>query len=77
MYVCWICRRSCWECIQIPEYTHKKNYHEQRCKMVEHNLKHYRMKNIYARKQVELFLDEEERSIEDEKSYDEDSVVEE
>ena len=24
--------------------------------------KHYRMKSIYARKQVELFLDEEERS---------------
>ena len=39
--------------------------------------KHYRMKSIYARKQVELFLDEEERSIEDEKSYEEDSVVEE
>ena len=39
--------------------------------------KHYRMKNLYARKQVELFLDEEERSIEDEKSCDEDSVVEE
>ena len=33
-----ICRRSCWRCIQITEYTHKKNYHEQRCKMVEHNL---------------------------------------
>ena len=39
--------------------------------------KHYRMKSIYARKQVELFLDEEERSVEDEKSYEEDSVVEE
>ena len=39
--------------------------------------KHYRMKGIYARKQVELFLDEEERLIEDEKSYEEDSVVEE
>ena len=33
--------------------------------------KHYRMKSIYARKQVELFLDEEERSAE------EDSVGEE
>ena len=31
--------------------------------------KHYRIKSIYARKQVELFLDEEERSVEDEKSY--------
>ena len=39
--------------------------------------KHYRMKSIYARKQVELFLDEEERSVEDEKSYEEDSAVEE
>ena len=27
--------------------------------------KHYKMKSIYARKQLELFLDEEERSIED------------
>ena len=39
--------------------------------------KHYRMKSIYARKQVELFLDEEERSIEDEKSFEEDSKEEE
>ena len=39
--------------------------------------KHYRMKSIYARKQVEFFLDEEERSIEDEKSFEEDSVEEE
>ena len=35
------------------------------------------MKSIYARKQVELFLDEEERSIEDEKSFEENSVEEE
>ena len=39
--------------------------------------KHYRMKSMYARKQVELFLDEEERSIEDEKSFEEDSEEEE
>ena len=39
--------------------------------------KHYRMKSMYTRKQVELFLDEEERSIEDEKSFEEDSVEEE
>ena len=39
--------------------------------------KHYRMKCIYARKQVELFLDEEERSIEEEKSVEEDSEEEE
>ena len=36
--------------------------------MVNHNM---RMKSIYARKQVQLFLDEEERSVE------EDSVEEE
>ena len=45
--------------------------------MVEHIWKHYRMKTIYARKQEELFLDVEERSIEDEKSFEEDSVEEE
>ena len=39
--------------------------------------KPYRMKNIYARKQVELFLDEEERSIEDERSFRESSIEEE
>ena len=33
--------------------------------------KHYRMKSIYARKQVELFLDEEERSIEEESEQEE------
>ena len=35
------------------------------------------MKSLYATKQVELFLDEEERSIEDEKSFGEDSEEEE
>ena len=39
--------------------------------------KHYKMKSIYARKQVELFLDEEERSIEDERSFGESSIEEE
>ena len=38
--------------------------------------KHYRRKSIYARKQVELFLDEEEKSIEDERSFDESSIEE-
>ena len=36
--------------------------------------KHYRMKSIYARKQVELFLDEEERSIEEEYEQEEDKI---
>ena len=36
--------------------------------------KHYRMKSIYARKQVELFLDEEERSIEEESEKEEDKI---
>ena len=39
--------------------------------------KHYRRKSIYARKQVELFQDEEQRSIEDERSFAESSVEEE
>ena len=38
--------------------------------------KHYRRKSIYARKQVELFLDEEEKLIKDERSYEESSVGE-
>ena len=38
--------------------------------------KHYRKKSIYARKQVELFLDEEERSLEDERSFGETSIEE-
>ena len=44
--------------------------------MVEHHLEHYRRKSIYARKQVELFLDEEEKSIEDERSFEESSIEE-
>ena len=39
--------------------------------------KHYRKKSIYARKQVELFLDEEEKSLEDEISFGESSIEEE
>ena len=38
--------------------------------------KHYRKKSIYARKQVELFLNEEEKSIEDERSFGESSIEE-
>ena len=38
--------------------------------------KHYRRKSIYARKQVELFLEEEERSIEDERTFGESSIEE-
>ena len=33
--------------------------------------KHYRMKSIYARKQVELFLDEEKRSVEEDSEKEE------
>ena len=36
--------------------------------------KHYRMKSIYARKQVELFLDEEERSIQEEPEQGENKI---
>ena len=38
--------------------------------------KHYRKKSIYARKQVELFLDEEEKSLEDERSFGESFIEE-
>ena len=38
--------------------------------------KHYRMKSIYARKQVELFLDEEERSIEEDSEQEEEEEIE-
>ena len=38
--------------------------------------KHYRKKSIYATKQVELFLDEEEKSLEDERSFGESSIEE-
>ena len=38
--------------------------------------KQYKKKSIYARKQVELFLDEEERSLEDERSSGESSIEE-
>ena len=36
--------------------------------------KQYKKKSIYTRKQVELFLDEEERSLEDERSFGESSI---
>ena len=36
--------------------------------------KHYKMKSIYARKQVELFLDKEERSIEEESEQEENKI---
>ena len=38
--------------------------------------KQYKKKRIYARKQVELFLDDEERSLEDERSFGESSIEE-
>ena len=44
--------------------------------MAEHNMETLQNESIYARKQVELFLDEEERSIEDERSLGESSLEE-
>ena len=35
---------------------------------------HYRMKSIYVRKQVKLFLDEEERSVEEESEQEENKI---
>ena len=63
--------------IQIPEHPHKRFIMSRDVRWLNIIWKHYRMKRIYARKQVELFLDEDERSIEDEKSFEEDSVEEE
>ena len=43
--------------------------------MAEHNMETlYRMKSIYARKQVILFLDEEERSIEEDLEQEEHKI---
>ena len=36
--------------------------------------KHYKMKSVYARKQVELFKAEEERSIEEDSEQEEDEI---
>ena len=38
--------------------------------------RHYRKKSIYARKQVEIFLDEEEKSPEDERFFGENTIEE-
>ena len=56
------------------EYTYQKNYHEQRWKMAEHNMETLQNESIYARKQVELFLDEEERSIKKQSEQEEDKI---
>ena len=45
--------------------------------MAEHHRETLQEKSIYARRQVELFLDEEERSFEDERSFGESSIEEE
>ena len=44
--------------------------------MAEQYLEMIQKKSIYSRKQVELFLDEEERSLEDERSFGESSIKE-
>ena len=44
--------------------------------MVEHHLETQQKKSIYTRKQDELFLDEEERSLEDERPFGETSIEE-
>ena len=76
MHVCWICRRSLRRCVQIPKYPHKRIIMSRDARRLNLIWKHYRRKSIYARKQVELFLDEEERSIEDERSFGESSIEE-
>ena len=45
--------------------------------MAEHLLETLQKKEIYGRKQVELFLDEEEKSLEDDRSFGESCIEEE
>ena len=44
--------------------------------MAEHHLETIQEKSLYARRQVELFLYEEERSLGDERSFGESSIEE-
>ena len=76
-YVCWICRRSCWDVYRFLNIHTKRIIMSRDVRWLNIIWKHYRMKSIYARKHVELFLDEEEKSIEEGKSVEEDSEEEE
>ena len=76
MHVCWICRRPCKRCIQVLKHSHEEDHLKQRCEMAEHHLEKIQEKSLYARRQVELFLYEEERSLGDERSFGESSIEE-
>ena len=52
--------------IQVLEHSQKEDNLKQGCEMANIIWKQYKKRSIFARKQVELFLDEEERSLEDE-----------
>ena len=76
MHVCWICRRPCKRCIQVLKHSHEEDHLKQRCEMAEHHLETIQEKSLYTRRQVELFLYEEERSLGDERSFGESSIEE-
>ena len=46
----------------------KEDNHKQRCEMTEHHLETLQKKEHLCKKTIELFLDEEEKSLEDERS---------
>ena len=76
MHVRWICRRPYKRCIQVLKNSHEEDCLKQRCEMAEYYLETIQKESIYARRQVELFLYEEERSLGDERSFGESSIEE-
>ena len=77
MHVCWICRRSLRKCVQTPKHPHEKDNHEQRCEMLEHHMETLQQEKHLCKITGGTLLDEEERSIQDERSFGESSVEEE
>ena len=71
--------RETWDVKNVPELNHDLFSFTKAMKdgwQMNGRWKEYKKKSIYARKQVELFLDEEERSLEDERSFGESSIEE-
>ena len=77
MHVCWICRRSFRRCVQIPKHPHEKDHHEQRCEILEHHMETLQKEKHLCKKTGGTLPIEEERSIEDERSFGESPVEEE
>ena len=75
MHVCYVCRDHSGDVYRFLNINTKRIIMSRDARWLNIIWKHYRMKSIYARKQVELFLDEEERSIEEE-SEQEENIIE-